>query len=86
MYWSPRRIGLQAVRGGVLAGDRDLAVEPVLGEHGDDRAGQAVVGGDDAVDLAAVAGQDLLEGGAADLVVPLSGSAGSARASARPES
>src|SRR3954471_4960136 len=63
--------GLQAVRGGVLAGDRDLAVEAVLGEHGDDRAGQAVVGRDDAVDLAAVAGQDLLEGGAADLVVPL---------------
>src|SRR5689334_2869226 len=62
---------LQAVRGGVLPGHRDLAVEAVLLQHGDDRACESVVGRDDAVDLAAVLGQQLLEDDAALLVVPV---------------
>src|SRR5690349_2968336 len=62
---------LQAVGGGVLAGDRDLAVEAVLLQHGDDRAREAVVGRDDPVDLAAVLRQELLEDDATLLVVPV---------------
>ena len=77
--------GLQAVRGGVLAGHRHLAVEAVLLQHGDDRAREAVVGRDDAVDLAAVLGQELLEGGAAVSGCPSWGSAGSATSLSAPD-
>ena len=45
---------LQALVGGVLAGDRHLAVELVAFEDGDRGATEAVVGRDHAVDLAPV--------------------------------
>jgi hypothetical protein len=64
---------LQAGHRGVLAGDRHLAGEVVGLEPGDDAAGHRVVGGDDAVDLAAVLRVDLLEGGAGHGGVPLTG-------------
>ena len=64
---------LQARDAGVLARDRHLAVEVVGLEPGDDAAGHRVVGGDDAVDLAAVLGVELLEGGAGHGGVPLAG-------------
>src|SRR5215203_4454767 len=65
--------GLQAGDRRVLAGHRDLAGEVVGLEPGDDAAGHRVVGGHDAVDLAAVLGVDLLERGAGLGGVPVAG-------------
>ena len=65
--------GLQPLLTGVLTGHRHLAVEPVGLKPGDDALRHRVVGGDDAVDLAAVLRVQLLERGAGLVEVPLAG-------------
>jgi hypothetical protein len=61
---------LQTLNRGVLTSHRDLARDTVLVQDRDRRAAEAVVGREDAVDLALVLGEHLLEDLAGLLVVP----------------
>src|SRR5690349_8157751 len=62
---------LQALDGGVLAGDRHLSGPSVLLQNRDHRSGKPVVGGVHAVDLAVRGGVHLLEDGDRLVVVPV---------------